>query len=127
MEKQNIWDMEESIATNLEELEQLKDHSEDLKGKIVTVKGIVLDDSLCDILYEISYNGQPKKNYVLLNALWTKHFQYLVPFIYHQHQTLAMNDYDFTPKDGLEIVNGLNLYNSTKLDLSNNKMDAKNY
>ena len=61
MEKQNIWDMEESIATNLEELEQLKDHSEDLKGKIVTVKGIVLDDSLCDILYEISYNGQPKK------------------------------------------------------------------
>lgn len=53
MEKQNIWDMEE--------LEQLKGHSEDLKGKIVIVKGIVIDDSLCDILYEISYNGKPKK------------------------------------------------------------------
>ena len=126
MNNQNIWQLEEPIATNIQELTELADHIEELKNKKVTLNGLIIDeDNLSDHLDNIIIYGHLKIIRFYKCTINSMSIQLFINIDFHGTK-LAINDCNLTPDLGQRILDSLNPYSPIEIDLSNNKLGNYN-
>lgn len=126
MNNQNIWQLDEPIATNLQELTDLANHYEDLKNKKVTLIRFTIDedhynDDFFNNLDNIIRNGHPKIICFYKCKIESMFCQLIVDQGFLGTK-LAINDCGLDSFLGERILDSLDPYSPIEIDLSNNKL-----
>lgn len=117
----NIWELDEPIATNIQELAELSDHLNYLYNKKVTLCGFTVDYSLYEHLHKITSEGHPEILCFSKCKISNDSFDLFVD-LECLNTKLSINNCDLTPKLGIMILESFDAYLPVDMDLSNNKL-----